>query len=153
MSFGFSVSDFVSLARMTVRVYNEFREAPKICDGFRTELLILHSLLTRTTELTRESSAQLSAGDKMALTEWSLRCKKFIYGQIYGGVGVGDDYIFTDVEAFKDADFRTAKDCRLFRGWRQRWGEKSLAAKIPRLQRSAHYHVLTLTAINSNIVR
>ena len=153
MSFGFSVSDFITLARMTIRVYNEFREAPKTCDAFRTELLIFHSILIRTADLTRESSAQLSVGDKAALTQWIRSCKELIYVRIYGAVGVGEDCNEVDENALEDAALRTTKECRLFLGWRQKWGEKKFAARIPVLQQAVHSHVVALTAINSNIIR
>ena len=153
MSFGFSASDFVTLARMVLRVYDEFKEAPKACEAFRNELLLFHRVLSKTASLLKYDNLILCEKDRVALSVCIQSCKELLYVQIYGAAGTPNDDPNSDFTNNEDYEQTTILynppngDNRLFRGWQKKWGEKKFAAKIPKLQQAVSAHVQTLTGL------
>ncbi|KAL6717058.1 hypothetical protein ACLMJK_004972 [Lecanora helva] len=153
MSFGFSVADFISLARMSLRVYNKFKEAPKVCEAFRKEMLLFHQVLCNTAILLQDQSCYLTEKDKTTLAACTESCKELFYIKIYDAAGIPKDVQFSHGTEFQDTSLKVTEanmklDCDWgsFRGWRQIWAEKKFAQKIPKLQQEVSAHIQILTA-------
>lgn len=159
MSFGFSISDFFTLGGLALKLYNEFRVAPGACRAFANELLLFHQLLDKMGYL-REEIELLGASDRAALKTCADSCKELIYVQIYGAacgrtvLQIPGTMPRTSSESIS-LILRRGPDGedRFFRAWRQKWGERKFAARIPELQRAVTAHIQSLTAFYTLIIR
>lgn len=160
MSFGFSASDFVTLGVFAFKLYDEFRKAPGACRAFANELLLFHRVLDKLGSDLQGDADFLQASDYAALQECADSCKRLIYVQIYGAACVPTT-LQTDGTTSGTPSTLDNKilprgavgDDRFLRGWRQKWGERKFAARVPELQRAVSAHIQSLTAFNSLIVR
>jgi hypothetical protein len=86
MSFGYSISDFIGVGELALRVYREYRHAPAQFAAISTEVGSLHLVLKdvdstiRKRELTPEKEAdltQISNGCKGVLTDLEALLQKY----------------------------------------------------------------------------
>lgn len=161
MSFGFSVSDFMGLARMACKLYAESHEALANCEAFRRELYLFSETLVKTALLLRYNApndAVLVESDKATLTACAQSCKELIYGQICGAANVplDDDMIATGSHGISDLRIRppSSQDghSRYLRSWRLKRADRKFAAKIPKFQQAIFAHSQTLSALHTLII-
>jgi len=159
MNFGFSLSDFVTLGELALKLYDEFKEAPGACRAFANELLLFHRILDKLGSNLQDDNF-LGASDYAALKACADSCKELIYVQIYGAarVPIPNQMHGTTPGTFIRLDSGILQrgpdgDDRFLRAWRQKWSERKFAARIPELQRAVTAHIQSLTAFNSLIAR
>lgn len=153
MSFGFSVTDFMTLGGLALKLYDEFREAPGACRAFANELLSFHRVLDKLGRDLQDDSAFLGASDYAALKACADSCKELIYVQIFGAACVPTTlrtYGTTPAISASHENMILQRgpdgDDRFLRAWRKKWGERKFAARIPELQRAVTAHIQSLTA-------
>ncbi len=159
MSFGFSISDFFALGVLALKLYDEIRVAPGACRAFANELLLFHQILDKIGCL-REETELLGASDRVALKTCADSCKELVYVQIYGAaceptVLLNPGTIPRTSSESSSLILQRGPDGedRFLRAWRQRWGERKFAARIPQLQRAVTAHIQSLTAFYTLIIR
>ena len=154
MSFGFSVSDVYGCAHLAYVLYNEFKQAPGVCQDFARELGLFHQVLLNTIEA---EISPLSDADGSALGTCLDSCKELLYVQIAGAATVPrvlDKPAFSGYgPVWNSALPLTPDEKSLLRGLRQKLDERKFASRIPKLQRSISAHVEKLTALNVLIVQ
>ncbi len=156
LSFGFSVSDFIGLARLTLKLYNDFKEAPGICQAFSKDLLLFHDILTKTARLLNDSDVPYIRPKEIATLKACVqRCKELIYIEIYSTAGIP-----TEAMTYEDPSLNVSlsfhgsdDDHRLLRGLRKKWGEKKFASKIPQLRQAISVQIQTLTAAQTLVMK
>lgn len=157
MSFGFSVSDIVLCARLTYRLYDEFKQAPGACQEFARELLLFHQVLLKTKSTIECDLNRLSHSDQAALGACLDSCKELLYGQILGASKEPYDMKESDFEfQCTPSDPLVHPDVgqiRLFQGWRLKFGNRKFALRIPKLQRAISSHIEKLTALNVLLIQ
>ncbi len=165
MSFGFSISDFFALGGLALKLYDEFREAPGACRAFANELLLFHQILDKIGHLQEEAQLLgafefLGASDRAALKTCADSCKELIYVQIYGAACV--PIVLQNPGTIPRTSSESSNlilqrgpdgEDRFLRAWRQKWGERKFAARIPQLQRAVTAHIQSLTAFYTLIIR
>lgn len=157
MSFGFSVSDIVGCARLAYMLYDEFKQAPGACQGFARELLLFHQVLLKTKSTVECETSHLNHTDQAALGACLDSCRELLYVQIMGAHRVPT--------TLKDLEFNThilqadrfvpsaSGETRLLPGWRQVYGQRKFAVRIPKLQRAISSHIEKLTALNVLLIQ
>lgn len=160
MSFGFSVSDFITLGGLTLKLYDEFKAAPGACRAFANELLMFHQILERLGFELQSHTDYLEASDHAALRACADSCKELIYVRIYGASCVPTELPTYGIKSTTSSKIvnvilqpRPYDNDRFHRAWRQKWSERKFAARIPELQRAVTAHVQSLTAFSSLIIR
>lgn len=165
MSFGFSVSDFITLGGLALKLYAEFRAGPEACQSFANELLLLHQVLEKLASDLDGNVGLLGPSDHAALKACADSCKELVYVQIYGAICVPTTKtaIKGETEVAHELYFYPYNNQilqripqgndRLLRAWRQKWGERKFAARIPKLQQTITAHVQSLTAFSTLLVR
>ncbi len=160
MSFGFSVTDFITLGGLALKLYDEFREAPGACRAFANELLLFHLILDKLGSDLQDHSELIGPTDYAALKACADSCKELIYVQIYGAACVPtafQTYTTTSRTSSKSDNVILQPgpygDDRFLRAWRQRWAERKFAARISEIQRAVAAHIQSLTAFNTLIIR
>ncbi len=156
MSFGFSVSDIYGCARLAYMLYNEFKQAPGVCQEFARELLLFHRVLSKIKSTIESEPSHLSQSDQAALGACLDSCKELLYVQIMGAAMVPKDLenikFYAHDMGFRSFD--TSSDQKRFLGGlRQKFGERKFALRIPKLQHAISAHVANLTAFNVFIVQ
>ena len=166
MSFGFSVSDIYGCARLAYVLYNEFKQAPGVCQNFAKELLLFHQVLLNTQPSIEAEKSHLSHADETALDICLDSCRELLYVRIMGAAAVPrhlnkikfwgwDPEIEFRLHSSTD-EFRLYSnydDKRFLRGVRHKLGERKWASRIPELQRAVSAHVEKLTAFNVLIIQ
>ena len=166
MSFGFSVSDFVGLARTAYTIYFELRQAPKSCEAFRREILLFHEVLSRTASILEDKALLISDQDRQSLDTCAQSCEELLYVKIYGDTSLlrrdqCDDAIGSSGPGLLSLpsehkiynmckwfpEHKTYNMCEGFRGWRRTWNTRKFAAAIPSLQQAVAAHTQSLTAL------
>ena len=135
MSFGFSISDFVCLARLASQLHRELARAPGICESFREELFLFHRVLAGTARELEGKDNRLEESDKIALREGVKGCENLLYKEI-GGIDDGGALKLDNVQSFP------------LKGFRQRWASRKLATKIPHFQQAISARIQALTAFH-----
>lgn len=157
MSFGFSASDFVALARLTFKLYNEFKEGPKQCQAFTKELHQFHFILRRFGDLLRDET--IGGPNKSEIESCLTASKELIYIEI---CGASDVPIYVSVEHCQDpivdlspalAPTGPSIEVRLLKAWRRRWAERTFARRIPKLKQAVAAHISRLTAVSALITQ
>ena len=137
MSFGFSVSDIVGCARLAYRLYDEFRNAPEACQTFAQELLLFHQVLMKIKSTIESEAGHLDHSDQAALSACLDSCKELLYVQIMGANMVPTKSDDMSLYMHESYPFHIHPHrFRLLQGWLQRFGERSFALRIPKLQRA-----------------
>lgn len=159
MSFGFSVFDFISLGGLAFKLYAEFKAGHGACQNFASELLLLHQVLNKLGSDLDGNVGSLGPFDHAALKACANSCKDLIYVEIYGAACVPASITPTDLDILdNEARLRHGGSYpigngRFIRAWREKWGERTFAARIPKLQQAVTAHVQSLTAFSTLLVR
>ena len=157
MIFGISVSDIYGCARIAYRLYHEFKQAPGICQEFARELQLFYQVLMKTKSNIEREASHLSDSDKAALGACLDSCKELLYVQTMGTPTVPKN--LEEIEPNindPQTDFLihpNSGQTRFLQGWRQKFGEKKFASRIPKLQRAISAHIEQLTAFNVLILQ
>lgn len=157
MSFGFSVSDIVGCARLAYKLYDEFKQAPGACQEFARELLLFHQVLLKTKSTIECETSHLNHSDQAALGACLDSCRELLYVHIMGAHTV--PATLEDLESnthILQADLfvpSTSSETRHFQGWRQKYGERKFALRIPNFQRAISSHIEKLTALNVLLIQ
>ena len=122
MSFGLSVSDFITCSQLAHKIYHEFKDAPGECKAFAKELLSFPQILLKVEEATKTSSDHVRDETLQAYAE---ECKELLYVQILGLVKTPHETGQTPV----DLDGLWARNSKFDR----RMSQLKYAAKIPKL--------------------
>ncbi|KAL6715281.1 hypothetical protein ACLMJK_007545 [Lecanora helva] len=163
MSFGFSASDIVGLARIVLRVYYEFRNAPRACDRFRLELYQFQNVLFQVSNLLQSHEHYMSEKDRESLAACTRNCKELIFNDIFGAAGVHiSEYVCAggsvelgysriDIPPLIQQRLRPSQGL-IFYGWQEKWGQRKFAARIPELQQAISIQVSNLTTFVNLII-
>lgn len=152
MSFGFSVSDFIALGALVLKLYDEFKEAPGACQAFAHELLLFHRILEKLGFELEGNVGHLENSDYAALKACADSCKELIYVQIYNSADVPSD-IPSFEHFWQFTSNPQLETSGLLRRWRQRWADRKFAVRIPKIQRAVAAHIQSLTAFYTLIIR
>lgn len=134
MSFGFSISDFVTLARWSWYIYDAIRTGPKECQAFSRELLQFHHILKKFEENVRNMNRTLETSENLALSELYISCHELLFGEI------AEREWSHESQSFVKPD--------LFQKLKDRFHSAKFVRKIPKLQRQVAAHIENLTAYN-----
>ena len=156
MSFGFSASDIVGLARITYNLYKEFQEAGKKYEAFAEDLRTFHSILQKAERVFIAKHDVQDNIDKTELKDCLHSCRHLIMVEICGvectqenltrlqdRFGLNDlhsNYILMSPGNEYGHKWRTLGD---------RWQKTKFVQQIPRFrhQISSHINKLTLLGI------
>lgn len=162
MSFGFSISDFLSLANVMLQIYDALRTGTAECKAFSKDMLLFHEILQK---LGRNLEAGISTydfDDRTILREHGLACDRFLWTEVFDGL-LSPQYNFDDIyelEPYEGGHARprwTHQNKRLkpsaFSQVQATIRNARFSKKIPKLQRSVTAHIEKLTAYNVLIMQ
>lgn len=141
MSFGFSISDFVALARCSWLFYDAIRTGPKECQAFSRELLQFHLVLKKFGENIRNMDRDLERSDIIALSELYFGCHDLLYCDI---ANTYDYPIARGIHSWTPTYVETDLSQRL----KDRFHAANFVRKIPKLQRQVAAHIAKVTSYN-----
>lgn len=165
MSFSFGVSDIVVLSGLVFNLYDEFKKAPRACQGFAKELKSFHQVLEQMELHFQRNTVYLTDVELTVFKDCVDSCKELIYVQIYGFADVSSGAQALETAYLYSVPGSHAKPTvwrhphgsngadHFLKAWRQRWAERKFAAKIPELRRAVTSHIHSLTAFNTMIIR
>ena len=155
MIFGISVSDIYGCARLAYRLYEEFKQAPGICQELARDLLLFHQVLIKTRSAIDSETSHLSDYDRAALRLCLDSCKELLYVQIVGSqtvpgymLDVRSDLDVPLLDNFENKYYGAlSRRDGLFPSWRQRFEKRKLALRVPKLQRAISAHIEKLNVL------
>ena len=158
MSFGFSVSDIYVCARLAYKLYDEFKQAPGVCQEFARDLLLFHQVLLKTNSNIECEASYLSHFDHAALRACLDSCKDLLYVQILGAPVVPQNLKeAVSRENGLESTFLSHDRDDLFHwysvNWRIKITARKFALRIPKLQRAISSHIEKLTALNVLLIQ
>ena len=153
MSFGFSASDFVGLARIVFQLYIELKGAPGKVSAFAEDLRSFERILEEVERFVKEKVQFPEDTTCSELKTCLSDCRHLILSEICGVADTQDNF-----EQLHNQDYRHIcrniprhGNHRLFRTTRmklaERWREKDFVRKIPEFQCHIASHIRRLTAL------
>ena len=127
------------------RLYEEFKEAPGLCQTFAQELLLFHNVLMGVNMTVKSEDSHLDYSDQAALSTCLDSCKELLCKTILGlqevpvnlwNLDIGLRYAITNIFECKGHG-----DAGPFNTLRQRFEKRKLALQIPKLQRAISVHI------------
>ena len=82
MSFGFSVSDFLSIANVAYQIYETLKTGPGECQAFTYEMLMFYNILHRLAVNLDVNSATYRLADRAVLREHGRACYSFLWKEV-----------------------------------------------------------------------
>ena len=135
---------------MLAKLYNDFKEAPGICQAYSKDLLLFHDILTKTARLLNDSDVPYIRPKEIATLKACVqRCKELIYIEIYSTAGIPIEAMtYEDPSLNVSLSFHGSDDDhRLLRGLRKN------ASKIPQLRQAISVQIQTLTAAQNLVMK
>ena len=156
MSFGFSASDIVGLARITYNLYKDFQEAGKKYEAFAEDLRTFHCILYKAERVFEAKHDVEDDIDRTELRDCLHSCRHLIMVEICGGewtqenvTNLQDRFGLNDLHPI----FMSSSPCHEYgskwRTLRDRLREMKFVQQIPRFRQqiSSHINQLTLLGI------
>lgn len=168
MSFGFSISDFVTCTQLAQQVYEALRTGPAKCQAFSKEVLLFYRILQKLQDNLDNADRSLSGWEQATLHEAFLRSKEFLQFDLIGDFpsarGLAD---FPDDEHLRDLSWHWSQGIsevpskyskQIATKWtafglRERFRAASFARNIPELQRKITALMEKLTAYNVLLIK
>lgn len=162
MSFGFSISDFISCAQITWQVYDALKKGPAECQAFAEEFVLFHQVLVKMSENLRDVNRRLSMEEHDALSQHIVGFEKLCslimgsnlrqyrtHGGLFGQRGLPHN--LNDPRKARDED--VSGFISEIRSFSERIRTASFAKKIPKFQRAITAQVEKLTSFNVLLIQ
>ena len=140
MSFGFSVTDFVTCGQLAYKLYQEFRDAPGECAAFVRELSVFSTLVLHMGNL---EAAGLGPTSRASLEQFALECKGLLIMKILGFSEIPRDALKID-DQIVDIEHLVPWEKR--RGLSRRHAQFAQAIKLPKHRKYLNAQVAKMTA-------
>ena len=158
MSFGFSISDFISLANITLQLYDVLKTGSAECQAFSRDMLLFHDILQKLARNIEAERSTYELRDRVILQEHSLACHAFLWLEVFDNAFLNQPHSFHEVyelEPFEedmpqlrwDQQIKHLKPSALSQ-LQAKVRSARFARKIPKLQRSVTAQIEKLTAYN-----
>ena len=150
MSFGFSVSDFVTCAQFAWQVYDALKTGPAECQSFAKEVRFLHEIMARVSENLKHETHHLSSEEREALWQHIFRFEEFCALITDSNPDSKPAYIN---RILRESLFLQQMSSCILSKIRERIRAASFAKKIPKLQRAVTAQIEKLTSFNVLLIQ
>ena len=158
MSFGFSVTDFVTCAQIAGQVYDVLKTGSAKCEAFAEECLQFHHILLKLTENVQNlqrKNQPINHPDVEVLDSLLQSCRRLINQEISPYL---NETFVAKVNYQSITKVPTEDDYKCFRPEFTKWSshklrEAKFVRQIPRLQNAVSRQIEKLTAFNTVLIQ